>query len=123
RPLLQLLHRAGLEMICAERAIQVVSLEHQNLAFVVTQLMGLAVDVRASEIGRGFAHLGRSECAHATRQHTDPHAQYLFHSLCYFFVGIKQASMRSVRGCLAATPDLKCFRGRVFSYSNALSSA
>ena len=53
--LLQFLHRAGRVMVVAERAVGVVGFDDDNLALVIGQLDGLAVDVRAGEIRRGLA--------------------------------------------------------------------
>ena len=68
RPCLQLLHRAGSEMICAERAIHVESFQHHHFAFEIAQPVRLAVDTGGSEVRGGLANLRRGQRADATRQ-------------------------------------------------------
>ena len=59
---MQLLHRASLEMIVAERTIEIVGLEDDNLAFVIAKLVGLTIDVLGREIWRGLADFSRCPC-------------------------------------------------------------
>ena len=52
---LQFLHRAARVVVVAIRTVGIVGLDDDDLALVIAQVDGFAVDVRAGEIRRGFA--------------------------------------------------------------------
>lgn len=55
---LEFLHSAGAEMIVAERAIEIVGFEDDNLAFVIAEFVCFAFDVLGGEVRGGLADLG-----------------------------------------------------------------
>lgn len=69
--LLEALHCAGLVVVGAERAIGIVSLKHDNFAFVIAELVGLSVDVCAGEVRGGLAYFGIAKCYGSAAQSRD----------------------------------------------------
>ncbi len=55
---LQSLHGACAIMIVAEGAVEIIGFQNNDLAFVIAQLNGFAVDIRGREVRRGFADFG-----------------------------------------------------------------